>query len=144
MWESKKAGSGEGMNSLGTRRQSSLGTIFRDCPIYMISPLLFRNKYFNILKTKRSNSKIYGSAPEKAMAPHSSTLAWKIPWTEGPGRLQSMGSLESDTTEQIHFQFSLSCMGEGNGNPLQCSALENPKDRGAWWAAIYGVAQSRT
>ena len=63
---------------------------------------------------------------EKAMAPHSSTLAWKIPWIEEPGRLQSMGSLESDTTEQLHFHFSLSCTGEGNGNPLQCSCLEIP------------------
>ena len=78
------------------------------------------------------------------MAPHSSTLAWKILWTEEPGRLQSMGSLESDTTEQLHFHFSLSCTGEGNGNPLQCSCLENPRDGGAWWAAVYGVAQSRT
>ena len=78
------------------------------------------------------------------MAPHSSTLAWKIPWTEEPGRLQSMGSLESDTTEQLYFHFSLSCIGEGNGNPLQCSCLENPRDRGAWWAAVYGVAQSWT
>ena len=51
------------------------------------------------------------------MAPHSSALAWKIPWTEEPGRLQSMGSLESDTTERLHFHFSLSCIGEGNGNP---------------------------
>ena len=66
------------------------------------------------------------------MAPHSSTLAWKIPWMEEPGRLQSMGSLESDTTERLHFHFSLSCIGEGNGNPLQCSCLENPRDgRGA-------------
>ena len=65
---------------------------------------------------------------EKAMAPHSSTFAWRIPWTEEPGRLQSMGSLESDTTEQLHFHFSLSCIGEGNGNPLQCSCLENPRD----------------
>jgi len=65
---------------------------------------------------------------EKAMAPHSSTLAWKIPWTEEPGRLQSMGSLESDTTERLHFHFSLSCTGEGNGNPLQYSCLENPRD----------------
>ena len=78
------------------------------------------------------------------MAPHSSTLAWKIPWTEEPGRLQSMGSLESDTTQQLHYHCSLSCVGEGNGNPLQCSCLENPRDGGAWWAAIYGVAQSRT
>ena len=54
------------------------------------------------------------------------------------------GREESDTTERLHFHFSLSCTGERNGNPLQCSCLENPKDRGAWWAAIYGVAQSRT
>ena len=78
------------------------------------------------------------------MAPHSSTLAWKIPRTEEPGRLQYMGSLESDTTERLHFHFSLSCIGEGNGNLLQCPCLENPRDRGVWWAAVYGVAQSRT
>ena len=54
------------------------------------------------------------------------------------------GRKESDTTEPLHFHFSLSCIGEGNGNPLQCSCLENPRDGGAWWAAIYGVAQSRT
>ena len=63
---------------------------------------------------------------------------------EEPGRLQSMGSLESDTTEQLPFHFSLCCIGEGNGNPLQCSRLENPRYGGAWWAAIYGVAQSQT
>ena len=55
-----------------------------------------------------------------------------------------MGSLGSDITERLHFHFSLSCIGEGNGNPLQCSCLENPRDGGAWWAAVYGVAQSRT
>ena len=119
------------------------------------------------------------------MAPHSSTLAWKIPWTKEPRRLQSMGSRrvghdwatslslftvmhwrrrwhpiplphgqrslvgcspwgqeESDPAEPLHFDFSLSWIGEGNGNPLQCSCLENPRDRGAWWAAVYGVAQS--
>ena len=54
------------------------------------------------------------------------------------------GREESDTTERLHFHFSLSCTGEGNGNPLQCSCLENPSDGGTWWAAIYGVAQSRT
>ena len=47
-------------------------------------------------------------------------------------------------TEWLHFHFSFSCIGEGNGNPLQCSCLENPRDGGAWWAAVYGVAQSRT
>ena len=81
---------------------------------------------------------------EKTIAPHFSTLVWKIPWTEEPGRRQSRGCIELDTTEQLHFHFSLSCIGEGNGNPLQCSCLENPRDREAWWAAVYGVAQSRT
>ena len=126
------------------------------------------------------------------MAPHSSALAWKIPWTEEPSRLQPMGSWivghdwatslslftfthrsrkwhptpvflpgkshgqrslvgcspwgreESDQTARLPFHFSLSCIGKGNGNPLQCSCLENPRDGGAWWAAVYGVAQSQT
>ena len=71
-----------------------------------------------------------------------STLAWKIPWTEEAGGPQSVGSLRvgQDSTTSL----SLSCIGEGNGNPLQCSCLENPRDGGASWAAVYGVAQSRT
>ena len=124
--------------------------------------------------------------------PTPALLPGKIPWTEEPGRLQSMRSLrvrhdwatllslftflhwrrqwhptpvllpgkshgwrslvgcspwgreESDTTERLHFHFSLSCIGEGNGNPLQCSCLENPRDGGSWWADAYGVVQSRT
>ena len=79
---------------------------------------------------------------EKAMAPHSSTLVWKTPWMEEPGKLQSMGSLR--VGHDWATSLSLSCIGEGNGNPLQCSCLENPRDGQAWWAAIYGVAQSRT
>ena len=78
---------------------------------------------------------------EKAMALHSSTLAWKIPWMEEPERLQSMGRWGPDTTQRLHFHFSLSCIREGNGNPLQCPCLENPRDRGAWWAAVCGVTQ---
>ena len=87
------------------------------------------------------------------MATHSSTLAWKIPWMEEPGRLQSMGSrwVRHDWATSLllftftfHFHFSLSCTGEGIGSPLQCSCLENPRDGRSWWAAIYGVAQSRT
>ena len=74
--------------------------------------------------------------PEKTMAPHSSTIAWKIPWTEGLGGLQSMGSLGVGH----NWATSLSRIGEGNGNPLQCSCLENLRDGGAWWAAVYGVA----
>ena len=76
------------------------------------------------------------------MATHSSTLAWKTPWTESLVGCNTWGREELDTTERLHF--SLSCIGEGNGNPLQCSCLENPKDGGACWAAVYGVAQSRT
>ena len=78
------------------------------------------------------------------MAAHSSTLAWKIPWTEELGRLSPWGRKGLDTTERLHFHFSLSCIGEGNGNPLQCSCLESPRDGGAWWAAVCGVTQSQT
>ena len=76
------------------------------------------------------------------MAPHSRTLAWRIPGMEEPGRLQSMDGVTKSWT-RLHFHFSLSCIGEGNGNPLQCSCLENPRDGRLWWAAVYGVAQSR-
>ena len=81
---------------------------------------------------------------EKAMAP---------PPVLVPGKSHGRRSLEGcspwghwglDTTERLHFYFSLSCIGEGNGNPLRCSCLGNPRDRGAWWAAVYGVTQSRT
>ena len=76
---------------------------------------------------------------EKAMAAHSKSHGWRSlvgcsPWSRW----------ELDTTERLYFHFSLSCTREGNGNPLQCSCLENPRDGGAWWAAVYGVAQSRT
>ena len=82
---------------------------------------------------------------EKAMAPHSSTLAWKIPWTEELGRLQSMGSWRVGHEWATSLSlFTFMHWREGNGNPLQCSCLENPRDGGDWWAAIYGVAQSRT
>ena len=79
---------------------------------------------------------------EKVMATHSSTLAWEIPWMEEPARLQSMGSLR--VGHNWVTSLSRSCTGEGNGNPLQCSCLENPRGGGAWWAAVYGVAQSWT
>ena len=82
---------------------------------------------------------------EKEMATHSGILAWRIPWTEEPGGLHSpWDRKELDRTERLHFHFSPSCIGEGNGNPLQCSCLEIPRDGGAWRAAVYGVTQSRT
>ena len=80
---------------------------------------------------------------EKVMAPHSSTLAWKIPWRSLVG-CSPWGREESDTTERLYFHFSLSCIGEGNGDPLQCSCLENPRVSGAWLSAVHGVVQSRT
>ena len=73
---------------------------------------------------------------EKEMATHSSILAWKIPWIEELGGLQVQGVAKSST--RLHFPFSLSCIGEENGKPLQCSCLENPRDGGAWWAASMG------
>ena len=76
------------------------------------------------------------------MASQSSTPAWKIPWTEEPAGLQSMGSLR--VRHDWETSLSLSCIGEGNGNPLQCFCLENPRDGGAWRAAVYGITQSRT
>ena len=78
------------------------------------------------------------------MAPHSSTLAWKIHGQRSLVDCSPRGREEWDTTERLHFHFLLSCIGEGNGNPLQCSCLENPRDGGAWRAAVYGVEQSRT
>ena len=94
---------------------------------------------------------------EEGMATHSSLLAWKIPWTEEPGRLQSLGSL-GVWKAAVHgvaegcirlsvstFPFSLSCIGEGNGNPLQSSCLENPVDRGAWQGCcLWGHTESDT
>ena len=75
------------------------------------------------------------------MAPYSSTLAWEIPWMEEPGSL--WGRKQSDMTEQLHFHFSLSCTGEGNGNPLQYSCLENPRDGSLGGLPSMG-SQSRT
>ena len=84
-------------------------------------------------------------------------MHWRRKWQPTPvfltGESQGQGSLvccrlrghtELDTTERLHFHFSLSCIGEGNGNPLQCSCLENLRDEGAWWAAVCRVAQSQT
>ena len=86
-----------------------------------------------------------------------SGLIWRRQWHPTPVLLSGKshrwrslvgcspwGHEELDTTGQLHFHFSLSCIGEGNGNPLHCSCLENPKDGGAWWAAVYGVSQSQT
>ena len=84
---------------------------------------------------------IWVQITEKAMAPHSSTLAWKIHEQRSLVGCSPWGLEESGTTS---LSLSLAHIREGNGNPLQCSCLENPRDGGVWWAAVYGVAQSRT
>ena len=78
------------------------------------------------------------------MATHSRLLPGKSHGQRSLVGCSPWGCEESDTTERLHFHCSLSCIAEGTGNPLQCSRLENPKDGGAWWAAVHGVAQSRT
>ena len=78
------------------------------------------------------------------MAPTPVLLPWKSHGRRSLVGCSPGGREESDTTERLHFHFSLSCIGEGNGIPLQCSCLENLRDGGAWWTAIYGVAQSWT
>ena len=81
---------------------------------------------------------------EKALAPHSSPLAWKVPWMQEPGGLQSMGLLGVGHDWATSLSLFTFMRWRRNGNPLQCSCLENPRDGGAWWAAASGVAQSRT
>ena len=81
---------------------------------------------------------------EKAMAPYSSTLAWKVPWMEEPGRLQSMGSIGVGQDWATSLSLFTFMYWRGNGNPLQYSCLETPRDPGAWWAAVCGVTRSQT
>ena len=117
-------------------------TIFiclKDTVQFFFRSLLIVN-YFNFWYLKLSLTVIWRRQclptpvllPGKSHGPRS--LVGCSPW----------GREESDTTERLHFHFSLSCTGEGNGSPLQCSCPKNPRDRGAWWAAVYRVAQSWT
>ena len=114
----------------------------------------FQGKPFNItviqVYAPTSNAEeadveqFYEALPEKAMAPHPVLLPEKSRGWRSLVGYSPWGRWESDTTEQLHFHFSLSCIREGNGDPLQYSCLENPRDGRAWWAAVYGVAQSWT
>ena len=89
--------------------------------------------------------RLHFHALEKEIATHSSILAWRIPGTGELHGLQSKGLVRVGHDQVTsYFHFPLSCIGEGNGNPLRRSCLENPRDGGAWWAAVYGVAQSQT
>ena len=109
----------------------------------------------NIFTWNVQNRQIHGD--NKKISDCLELEGWRRQWHPTlvllPGKSHGQRSLEgcsprgrwgSDTTERLHSHFSLSCIGEGNGNPLQCSCLENPRDGGAWWAAVYGVAQRRT
>ena len=110
--------------------------------------------YFSICVYKVIFLKMYNSVflrdlkfannSEKAVAPHSLLLPGKSHGRRSLVGCSPWGRKELDTTEWLYFHFSVSCIGEGNGNPLQCSYLENPRDGGTWWAAVSGVAQSRT
>ena len=72
---------------------------------------------------------------------HPGVISFRMDWLD---RIAVQGVAKSRTRQRFHFNFSLSCIGEGNGKPLHCSCLENPREGGAWWAAVYGVTQSRT
>ena len=112
----------------------SLALFFFSRPSYQ----LFLSNHINHLHISRTLTRRRQWHPTPVLLPGKShgwrSLIGCSPW----------GLKESDTTEGLHFHFLPSCIGEGNGNPLQCSCLENPRDGGAWWAAVYGVAQSRT
>ena len=95
--------------------------------ICTINSFIFIAEYYSIISQRRQWHPTPVLLPGKSHGWRS--LVGCSPW----------GRKESDTTERLHFHFSLSCIGEGHGNPFQCSCLENPRDRGAWWAAIYEV-----
>ena len=99
---------------------------------------------FSLLISDPSSFFLWQVLMEEAMATHSSTLAWKIPWTEEPGRLQSMGSRRVRHDWAISLSLFTFMHWIRKWQPPQCSCLENPRDGGAWWAAVCGVAQSRT
>ena len=117
----------------------------------------FRMNWFDLLAVQGTLKSLLQHHSSKASILRCSAFFQRKQWHPTPvvlpGKSHGWRSLvgyspwgceESDMTEQLHFHFSLSCIGEGNGNPLLCSCLENPRDGGAWWAAVYGVAQSWT
>ena len=114
-----------------SREAGSRGHILSPCPVLLSHASGSFTRYCCVFQRRQWH-------PTPVLLPGKShgwrSLVGCSPW----------GRQESDRTEPLHFHFSLSCIGEGNGNPLQCSCLENPRDGGAWWAAVCGVSQSRT
>ena len=109
-----------------------------------LSDFTFTFIHFHFLSLSLFGYSVLNCFDVKAMAPHSSTLAWQIPWTEGPGGLQFMGSLGVGHDWATSLYFFTFMHWRRKWHPLQCSFLENPRDGGTWWAAVYGVAQSQT
>ena len=116
------------------------------CPVLIVvdNPV-FLSKKENLVTEGKDALKNYGIMSNRNQCdPTPVLLAGKSHEQRSLVGCSQWGCYESDTTERLPFHFSLSCIGEQNGNPLQCSCLENPRDSRAWWAAIYVVAQSRT
>ena len=122
--------------------------------VSILFQILFRDR---LLQGTENGSGCYTVGPCRLSISYIVACIWRRQWHPTPvllaGKSHGWMSLvgctpwgreELDTTERLHFHFSLSCIGEGNGNPLQCSCRKNPRDREAWWAAVYGVAQSQT
>ena len=109
----------------------------------LLDGIVTQSEHILVIIAFTSFGKVAGTS-EKAMAPHSSTLAWRIPWTEEPGGPQSLGSLQVRHDWATSLSLFTFMHWRRKWQPLQCSCLENPRDGGAWWAAVYGVTQSRT
>ena len=124
-----------------TQHLKNIGYSIHQIPCFFNKSMewkIIRGNYYKIIRVRVKKNRRRQWHPTPVLLPGKSH-GWRSqvgcsPWDRW----------ESDTTERLHFHFSLSCIGEGNGNPLQYSCLENPRDGGAWWAAIYGVTQSRT
>ena len=149
LWHSPGKNIGVGCHALFQGNLSNPGIT----PVSLKSAL--SDRFFTTSTTWEAQTKAYRGKKGLATVTQAAGIHLNLSTTPAllPGKSHRWRSLvgcspwgckESDTTEQLHFPFSLSRIGEGNGNPLQCSCLENPKDGGAWWAAVYGVAQSRT
>ena len=141
-------------NSLLQIQVVFLVTLKSPLPARTVTPALLSGVVWNSLVV-RTSSKIQGPEANLSCLCNSKRVTALIMSTlqYSPGKSHGWRSLvgcspwdqeELDTTERLHFHFSLSCIGGRNGNPLQCSCLENPRDGGAWWAAVYGVTQSQT
>ena len=134
----------EVVNRLKTNKEDRYTIVIHSSLLNIFIEIRLCSRLWDYYNEQKESFSFYTIEQMWAMAPHSSTLAWKFPWTEEPGRLQSMGSLRVGHDWVTSLSLSLSCIGEGDGNPLQCSCLKSPRDGGAWWAAVCGVTQSRT